>query len=179
MYNFEALKDKDRLEMLNKIGVKSIEELYDAIPENVKMTSLDLNCQNNEIKAQKELKKIASENKTDYLCFLGQGARKRYVPAVIEDVASRFEFLSCYTPYQAEISQGSLEIMYEFQSLMCTLTNQDVSNASVYDGASAAAEAILMASRLTKNKKVFVYDDINPKYSEVKKHTSGQIILSL
>ncbi len=167
MYNFEALKDKDRLEMLNKIGVKSIEELYDAIPENVKMTSLDLNCQNNEIKAQKELKKIASENKTDYLCFLGQGARKRYVPAVIEDVASRFEFLSCYTPYQAEISQGSLEIMYEFQSLMCTLTNQDVSNASVYDGASAAAEAILMASRLTKNKKVFVYDDINPKYSEV------------
>jgi glycine dehydrogenase subunit 1 len=82
-------------------------------------------------------------------------------------MASRFEFLSCYTPYQAEISQGSLQAMYEFQSMMCTLANQDVSNASVYDGASAAAEAILMAVRLTKKNKVFVYDDINENYLEV------------
>ncbi len=167
MYNFEALKNSDRLKMLDKIGVKSVEELYDAIPESVKMTSLDLGCGNNEIEAQKELKKIASLNKTDYMCFMGQGARRRYIPAVIEDVASRFEFLSCYTPYQAEISQGTLEIMYEFQSLMCTLTNQDVSNASVYDGASATAEAILMASRITKKRKVFVSENINPKYLEV------------
>ena len=138
-----------------------------------KMSSLDLGEGTNELGAQKELKKIASMNKTDYLCFIGGGAKKRYVPAVINDIASRFEFLSCYTPYQAEISQGTLEIMYEFQSMMCTLTNQDVSNASVYDGASAAAEAILMSSRLTKKRKVFVYDDINPNYLEVIKTYSS------
>ena len=86
---------------------------------------------------------------------------------LIIDISSRFEFLSCYTPYQAEISQGSLQSMYEFQSLMCTLTNQDVSNASVYDGASATAEAILMSARLTKKNKVFVSSDVNKNYIEV------------
>lgn len=167
MYNFEALSDKDRISMLEKIGVKSIEELFSAIPDSVKMPSLDLSEGTDEIGAQKELSKISSMNKTDYLYFIGGGAKKRYVPSLINDIASRFEFLSCYTPYQAEISQGSLEIMYEFQSMMCTLTNQDVSNASNYDGASAAAEAILMSSRITKKRKVFIYDDINPNYLDV------------
>ena len=144
MYNFEALNNKDRDDMLSSIGVKSIEELFEVIPKQARMQKLDLDDGNDEISTQLNLKKLSSMNKTDYSCFLGYGARNRYIPSLIGDLASRFEFLSCYTPYQAEISQGSLEIMYEFQSLMCTLTNQDVSNASVYDGASAAAGAILM-----------------------------------
>lgn len=167
MYNFEALSKADRSKMLSSIGVESIDELFSVIPDSAKMESLDLDNGCDEIEAQFALKKIALKNKTNYACFVGSGAKNRYVPSLINDIASRFEFLSCYTPYQAEISQGSLQAMYEFQSLMCTLTNQDVSNASVYDGASATAEAILMAVRLTKKNKVFLYDDINENYLEV------------
>ena len=172
MYNFEALSKNDRLEMLNKIGIRSFDDLFSMIPKNAKMDISEIEKLKeglDEISTQKLLKEISNKNKTDYLCFMGSGAKKRYIPSVINDIASRFEFLSCYTPYQAEISQGSLEIMYEFQSMMCTLTNQDVSNASVYDGASATAEAILMASRLTKKRKVFISNDINENYLEVVK----------
>ena len=167
MYNFEALSETDRKEMLSSIGVNSIDALFEVIPNNAKMTSLNLNNGCDELEAQHALKNLSQQNKTNYSCFMGGGAKNRYIPSLINDIASRFEFLSCYTPYQAEISQGSLQSMYEFQSMMCTLTNQDVSNASVYDGASATAEAILMAVRLTKKNKVFVYDDINENYLEV------------
>lgn len=167
MYNFEALNDIDRKQMLDSIGVESVEELFSLIPVNAQMPGLDIDNGHSELEAQKHLKKLAEKNKTDYLNFLGGGAKKRFVPSVISDIASRFEFLSCYTPYQAEISQGTLRSMYEFQSAICTLVNQDVSNASVYDGATAAAEAILMAVRLTKKNKVFVSSDINPNYLEV------------
>ncbi len=167
MYNFEALDEKDRQNMLISIGVKSIDEIFDMIPDKAKMKELNLASGCDEIEAQKNLKKLSLLNKTNYLNFLGLGAKKRFIPSLISDVASRFEFLSCYTPYQAEISQGTLEIMYEFQSLMCTLVNQDVSNASVYDGAVACAEAILMAARLTHKNKAFVSSNINPNYLEV------------
>ena len=167
MYNFEALSKEDRKEMLEKIGIKSTDEIFDIIPKSALMEALPLEEGKSELEAQKDLKKLSQKNKTDYISFLGAGSRDRFVPSLIQDIASRFEFLSCYTPYQAEISQGSLEVMYEFQSLMCTLTQQDVSNATVYDGASACAEAILMASRLTKKRKVFVKDDISDNYLEV------------
>ncbi len=167
MYNFEALDEKDRQNMLISIGVKSIDEIFDMIPDKAKMKELNLASGCDEIEAQKNLKKLSRLNKTNYLNFLGLGAKKRFIPSLISDVASRFEFLSCYTPYQAEISQGTLEVMYEFQSLMCALVNQDVSNASVYDGAVACAEAILMAARLTHKNKAFVSSNINPNYLEV------------
>ena len=167
MYNFEALDEKDRQNMLISIGVESIDEIFDIIPDKAKMKELNLASGCDEIEAQKNLKKLSLLNKTNYLNFLGLGAKKRFIPSLISDVASRFEFLSCYTPYQAEISQGTLEVMYEFQSLMCTLVNQDVSNASVYDGAVACAEAMLMAARLTHKNKAFVSSNINPNYLEV------------
>lgn len=167
MYNFEALDEKDRQNMLISIGVESIDKIFDIIPDKAKMKELNLASGCDEIEAQKNLKKLSRLNKTNYLNFLGLGAKKRFIPSLISDVASRFEFLSCYTPYQAEISQGTLEVMYEFQSLMCTLVNQDVSNASVYDGAVACAEAILMAARLTHKNKAFVSSNINPNYLEV------------
>lgn len=167
MYNFEALNEKDRVEMLSSIGVNSIDEIFSIIPDKAKMDSLNLSDGCCEIEAQQALKKLSNNNNINYSYFIGNGARYRYIPSLINDIASRFEFLSCYTPYQAEISQGSLQAMYEFQSLMCTLTNQDVSNASVYDGASATAEAILMAARLTKKYKVYISKDINENYLEV------------
>ncbi len=167
MYNFEALNKQDRDEMLLSVGVKSIDELFEIIPKEARAMDLPLGEPKDEREAQKYLKKLSSLNKIDYLCFLGGGARKRYIPSLVSDISSRFEFLSCYTPYQAEISQGTLRVMYEFQSLICTLLNQDVSNASVYDGATASAESILMAARLKKRNKVFVYDDVNPNYLEV------------
>ena len=167
MYNFETLSNQDRLDMFSSIGIDSVDELFDVIPQSARMESLKLDDGCDELSASADLKELSLMNKVNYSCFLGSGARYRFTPSVINDIASRFEFLSCYTPYQAEISQGSLQAMYEFQSMMCTLTNQDVSNASVYDGASAAAEAILMAVRLTKKNKVFISSDINENYLEV------------
>lgn len=167
MYENEAFSDSDRAQMLEVIGVKSMDEIYDVIPKEARLKELELGSSKDEIEATKELSNLSKMNNVDYLSFLGGGAKKRFVPPIISDIASRFEFLSCYTPYQAEISQGTLRIMYEFQSLICTLTNQDVSNASVYDGASACAEAILMAARLTKKSKAFVCEDISKNYLEV------------
>lgn len=167
MYNFEALSDKERSQMCNDIGIKSPDELFDVIPQSARIKDFNFKEPLSELEAQKKLKSIAKKNKTDFACFMGAGAYKKFIPAALFDTASRYEFLSAYTPYQAEISQGSLQIMYEFQTMICSLCAQDVANASVYDGASAAAEAILMACRITKNNKAFVSENINPNYLEV------------
>lgn len=166
-YNFEALNEKDRLDMQSSIGIDNVDELFDVIDKKAKLDNLDLKDGIDELEAMKHLKKLSSLNNIDYISFLGGGSRNRYIPSVIYDVANRFEFLSCYTPYQAEISQGTLTSMYEFQSIMASLTNKDVSNASMYDGATATAEAILMSVRITKNRKVYISKNINPNYLSV------------
>jgi len=120
-----------------------------------------------ELEVQKIIEKIAKKNKNDYIYFLGGGSYKKFIPPAISAISQRFEFLSAYTPYQAEISQGTLKTMYDFQTMICKITNQDVSNASVYDGASACAEAILMTCRINKRNKAFVSSNINPNYLEV------------
>lgn len=167
MRNFEAHNDDIRNEMLNSLGMKSFDELFKLIPNECKISSLNMGDPLSELQVQKKISKLASKNKTDLLCFMGGGAYKRFIPSAVNAVASRFEFLSAYTPYQAEISQGSLQIMYEFQTMMCNLTNMDVSNASVYDGATAAAEAILMAIRISKIPAAFVSNKVNPNYIDV------------
>ncbi len=158
-----------RAQMLSAVGAKNINELFEMIPNGARMPDgvETLGEPLNELSAQKALSALARENNTDFTCFLGGGSYKRFIPAAIAAVSSRFEFLSAYTPYQPEVSQGSLEIMYDFQTYICKLTNADVSNASVYDGASACAEAILMACRLTKLNKAWVSENINPNYLEV------------
>ncbi len=167
MYNYEALSSDDRIQMCAKIGIKSSDELFNVIPAGARVTDFKLNEPLSELEVQKKLKKISSENNTAYACFLGAGAYKKFIPSALLDTVSRYEFLSAYTPYQAEISQGSLQIMYEFQTMICNLCAQDVANASVYDGATACAEAILMACRLSKKNKAFVDENINPNYLEV------------
>lgn len=167
MRNFEAHTDEIRKQMLDEIGVKSVEDFFDNIPKACLLNGLDLPDPLSELAAQKELSRISKENKTLYTSFLGGGAVRKFIPSAINDIASRFEFLSAYTPYQPEISQGTLQIMYEFQSMMANLTNMDVSNASVYDGATACAEACLMGVRINKIKNVFISDKLNPNYIEV------------
>lgn len=167
MNNFLAHSKETRGQMLESISVKSIEELFEKIPKEAKVNNFNLPDALSEMQTQKKVKSIAKKNNTDMINFLGAGVYNHFIPACIGQVAQRFEFLTAYTPYQPEISQGSLQIMYEFQSMICNLTGMDVANASVYDGASACAEAILMASRITKREKVLVSEALNPQYKEV------------
>lgn len=167
MKNFLAHSDKTRQQMLESISVKSVEELFNKIPQEAKVKSFNLENALSEMLAQKAIKSLAKKNNTDLISFLGAGAYNHFIPACIGQVAQRFEFLTAYTPYQPEISQGTLQIMYEFQSMICNLTGMDVANASVYDGASACAESILMAARITKRNKALVSENLNPEYKEV------------
>ena len=153
-------------EMLKKIGIKSLDDLFSEIPAELKITGL-----NNipEGLSEMEVARLMESRATNHqnACFIGAGAYEHYIPAVVWDLVSRGELLTAYTPYQAEASQGTLQIIYEYQSMMCNLIGLDASNASMYDGASALAEAVLMALRLTKKpeaKLVLVPRALNPEY---------------
>lgn len=169
MKNFFAHNDETRKEMLDSISIKSVEELFEIIPKQARMNDFNLPEALSEMQAQKKVKALAKKNNTDVISFLGAGVYNHFIPASVGQVAQRVEFLTAYTPYQPEISQGTLQIMYEYQSMICNLTGMDVANASVYDGASACAEGILMASRVTKRDKVLVSEALNPQYKEVVK----------
>ena len=165
MKNFLAHNDDIRKEMLEEISCASIEDLFKHIP--VKMKSFDLPEAMSELETQKLVKTLANKNKTDYVLFIGGGCYNKFIPAAISQVAQRFEFLTAYTPYQPEISQGTLQVMYEYQSMICMLTGMDVANASVYDGGSACAEAISMACRISRKHNALVSNRLNPEYKEV------------
>lgn len=167
MNNFEAHTQNEREDMLNFIGLISADDLYANLPEDIKIDGLNLPKPLSELEVARVIKKMASENKTDYACFLGGGASKRFIPACVSQISSRFEFNTAYTPYQAEISQGTLQSIYEYQTMICNLTNMDVSNASMYDAATACAEAILMAVRVTGRNKALVCKRVNPEYKKV------------
>ena len=167
MNNFTALNEETRKEMLESISKSNIDELFEEIPQKARMQSLDLPNALNEMQAQRVVKGLAKANNSDYIYFVGAGTYNKFIPAAVSQVAQRFEFLTAYTPYQPEIAQGTLQIMYELQSLICRLTGMPVSNASMYDGASAAAEAVIMAKRVTKKNKVLISDTINPEYIKV------------
>ena len=164
MKNFIAHSEEERQEMLNAISCNSVDDLFKTLP--IKMTDLKLDEPLSEMQTQKKVKTLAKKNNIDYVSFLGGGVYNKFIPAAIAQVAQRFEFLTAYTPYQPEISQGTLQVMYEFQTMICRLTGMDVSNASVYDGATACAEALSMAVRLKKKSKVLVSDKLNPEYKQ-------------
>lgn len=167
MNNFEAHTQNEREEMLNIIGLADADELYAKLPSDIKIDGLNLPNPLSELEVTRLIKKMASENKTDYAYFLGGGASKRFIPACVSQISSRFEFNTAYTPYQAEISQGTLQSIYEYQTMICNLTNMDVSNASLYDAATACAEAILMSARVTGRNKALVCKRVNPEYKKV------------
>ncbi|MBQ3642097.1 aminomethyl-transferring glycine dehydrogenase subunit GcvPA [bacterium] len=167
MNNFKANPDSIINEMLKSIGEKDLDGLYSMVDKRAIMQELKLPDALNEMETQKAVKSLAKENKTDYACFIGAGAYKRFIPAAISQISSRFEFNTAYTPYQPEISQGTLQVIYEFQSMMCDLTGMEVCNASVYDAGNACAEAMLMASRISGKTKILVSKCVNPQYIEV------------
>ena len=158
---------KDIEEMLTIIGKTKVEELFESIPKSKLLNGeLDLPSSMNELDLYKKLEDIGNLNKR-LVSFLGAGAYENYTPSAVKAIASRQEFLTSYTPYQAEISQGTLQYIFEFQSLVCELTQMDASNASMYDGATATVEAIFMAVAHTKREKVLIANTINPNTLEV------------
>lgn len=167
MKNFLVHNEKTTQEMCEAIGISKVEDLFKQIPQSVRMSELDLPEGLSEMETQRKVKNLAKSNKSDFISFLGGGIYNKFVPACINQVASRFEFNTAYTPYQPEISQGTLQVMYEFQTMICRLTGMDISNATVYDAGTACAEAILMACRISKKYKVCVLNFLNPEYKRV------------
>jgi len=136
---------KDVDEMLDVIGVKSLQDLFDEIPASLRLEKLPpLPAQLNEMELSRLMHERAEKDKRTF-CFIGAGAYEHHIPAAVWDITSRGEFMTAYTPYQAEASQGTLQLLYEYQTMMASLMGLDVSNASLYEGGTALAEAILMA----------------------------------
>ena len=160
--------EAERQNMLQAIGVAHLEDLFNAVPEQHRFPSLALPDPLTEMEVSSELQNIAlaNENTSDLICFLGAGAYHHYIPAAVNAIISRGEFLSAYTPYQPEISQGTLQAIFEYQSLIASLTGMDASNASHYDGATAVAEAINMAYANFRGKRtrIIVSPALNPQY---------------
>ena len=152
MFKYFPHTDKDIQEMLEVIGVKTLDDLYAEIPEELKLKhELDIPSSKSEMEVRKELQDLAAANIRP-ICFAGAGAYDHYQPSIIPYIASRSEFTTSYTPYQAEISQGTLEYIFEYQTMMARLTGMEVSNASMYDGATATAEAMMMCIHAAKKK---------------------------
>ncbi|MEI6638094.1 MAG: aminomethyl-transferring glycine dehydrogenase subunit GcvPA [Chlorobium sp.] len=162
----------EREEMLCAIGADSFDDLIADIPEEIRLKrALDLLPASDEPQVRKLLEGLASANRStsDYVSYLGGGAYDHYIPAAIKSIVSRSEFYTAYTPYQAEVSQGTLQAIYEYQSLICRLYEMDVTNASMYDGATALAEAVLMAMNVTGRSQVVVAGKLHPYNSSVLK----------
>ncbi|ADQ15782.1 aminomethyl-transferring glycine dehydrogenase subunit GcvPA [Halanaerobium hydrogeniformans] len=160
----------ERNEMLKEIGIEAVEDLFKMIPKEISLDcDLDVDSGISELELMDLAKKAAAKNKCleEMTSFLGAGAYDHYVPSVIDALISRSEFYTAYTPYQAELSQGTLEAMYEYQSMIAELTGMDIANASMLDGGSAAAEAVTMGARISRKKKVLLTDTIHPAYKEV------------
>src|SRR2546423_5094374 len=160
----------ERQEMLAAIGAKSIDELFSSIPERFRLReALNIPGPYSETEIIQYFKDRAAENSNGYTSFLGAGVYNHLRSVVTDAIIQRGEFLTSYTPYQAEITQGTLQAIFEFQTLMCQLTGQEVANASMYDGSTATTEAVLMAERLTGRQRVLVARSVHPEYREVLK----------
>src|SRR5687767_15219179 len=162
----------ERDDMLKTIGVKSLDDLFEAIPAKHRFPKLDLPPALTEMEALAELSSLAQSNENvrgDLISFLGAGMYNHYIPSVVDHMLRRGEFYTAYTPYQPEISQGTLQAIFEFQSLMTNLTGMEVSNASHYDGATATAEAVNLAYAQFrgKRKKIVISPTVHPQYRAV------------
>ena len=160
---------EERTEMLHQVGLNSAEELFDSIPKDLRLSrNLNTPAALSEIELLAGFERLATHNRAaGRTSFLGAGAYQHYIPTIVDHIISRSEFFTAYTPYQPEISQGTLQVIFEFQTLVCQLTGMEVANASMYDGSTALAEAVLMAERVTKRSKVVACGAIHPEYLDV------------
>ncbi len=165
--DYTALSDSDREQMLNVIGVRSIDELFADIPEQIRLNAkLNLPEGLSDIEVENHLRILASKNVV-LKSFLGAGIYRHYIPAVVDEIARRGEFFTAYTPYQPEVSQGTLTAIFEYQTMIARLTGLDIANASMYDGATATAESLLLALRGKECGNVVISETLHPHYREV------------
>lgn len=163
---------EDKIQMLQSIGYSKVEELFHDIPEDIRKAAvLDVGEGMSEYELKKHVKKIAAKNRSldELINFMGAGAYEHYIPSFIDQLVLRSEFYTAYTPYQPEISQGTLQAIFEYQTLICELTGMDAANASVYDGATAAAEAVSMAVAATRRSKILYSKGLHPEYIQTLK----------
>ncbi len=162
--------DKDREQMLNEIGCDSIDSLFKTVPDSVRLkTNLDIPSAQSEMELVKSIKLLSNKNLNvdDYTCFLGAGAYDHYIPAAIDQLVLRQEFYTAYTPYQPEISQGTLQVIFEYQTMISELTGLPVVNASMYDGATSMTEAAIMACESTKRSEIIIAHSVHPESRQV------------
>ena len=165
---------QDRIDMLADIGVRSIDDLFSTIPAEFQLKrDLNIPRQHAESEVVDRFRDFAAHNATGYASFLGAGVYRHYKPVLIDTIVQRGEFLTSYTPYQPEIAQGTLQAMFEFQTMICELTGMEIANASMYDGSTGAAEAIMMAVRVTGRNAAVIARTVHPEYREVI-HTYAQ-----
>jgi glycine dehydrogenase subunit 1 len=157
-------------EMLKVIGVSSVNELFKDVPKEILLKDkLNISTELSELELKNKLKQISNKNKIDFASFLGAGSYNHFIPSIVNHIVSRSEFYTAYTPYQPEISQGILQSIYEYQTMIADLTGMDVANASLYDGSTALAEACIMAASITKRDQILMLKSIHPEYREVVK----------
>src|ERR1700755_3107620 len=159
----------DRADMLGVIGAASIDDLFVDVPKSAQRAGLvDLPKHLGELEVERELSALAAKNRAAGAgpFFCGAGAYRHHVPASVDHLIQRSEFLTSYTPYQPEIAQGTLQVLFEFQTQVAALTGMDVANASMYDGSTATAEAVLMAQRVTKRGRAILSGGLHPHYAE-------------
>jgi glycine cleavage system P protein (glycine dehydrogenase) subunit 1 len=179
------LEDADRQQMLERIGVAAIDDLFAAVPKNKLLAAPpDLPPTQSELAVERALGAMAAKNAAAATVpfFCGAGAYRHHVPASVDHLIQRSEFLTSYTPYQPEIAQGTLQTLFEFQTQVAMVTGMDVANASMYDGSTACAEALLMAHRITRRKKALVSGGLHPQYREVIRtlsHHGGALVTAL
>lgn len=171
------LTDTDRTEMLSAVGIISVDELFQDIPRGLLNPNLNLPAPMVEQKLAEHLEVLAGKNVASLPRFLGAGRYAHFIPAAVAEITSRPEFLTAYTPYQAEISQGTLQAGFEAQTIMCSMMEMDVANAGMYDGATALAEAALMSTRVTGRNRVVALNSVHPSHLEtVRTYLEGQDI---
>ena len=169
-FRYLPMTETDKKEMLDTIGVSSTEELFSDIPKEVRLDrELNLKKPVSEYELKKELTEMASKNAnlTEYRSFLGAGVYDHFIPSVVDKVISRQEFYTAYTPYQPELTQGELQAMFEFQTMVSELTAMPVVNSSLYDGGTAVVEAVNLSVAQTKRKKVLVSAALHPEYRQL------------
>ncbi len=159
--------DEDREKMLARIGLENIDELFRQIPPEMHAKKLNLPTGRSEMDVRRHIAALADKNATGLVNFIGGGFYDHYIPSALDTVLQRGEFYTAYTPYQPEISQGTLQAIYEYQTAICRLVEMDVANASLYDGGTALYEAAMMAVRITRRRKIIVSSAVNPIYRKM------------